>query len=120
MKLYLDDDTIDPALVLALRRAGHDVRTPAEAGLRGAKDPVHYRRAIREGRSLLSRNYDDFKKLHDLVREAQGRHPGVLVVRNDGPKRHNMKPHDVVRALRKLEDAGAPIADEYTILNHWQ
>ena len=36
MKLYLDDDSIALALVLALRRAGHDVRTPAEAGLSGA------------------------------------------------------------------------------------
>jgi len=36
MKLYLDDDSIAPALILALRRAGHDVRTPAEAGLSAA------------------------------------------------------------------------------------
>ena len=120
MKLYLDDDTIALALIQALRRAGHDVRTPDEAGLAGVKDPVHFRQAISEGRSLLSRNYDDFKKLHDLIVQAQGRHPGLLIVRSDGPKRHNMKPHDIVRALRKLEDAGAPIADEYTILNHWQ
>ncbi len=120
MMLYVDDDTIEAALILALRQAGHDVRTPAEAGLSGTKDPVHFRRAIHEGRSLLSHNYDDFKKLHELVLEAQGRHPGVLVVRRDGPKQRRMKSHDIVRALRKLEDAGAPVADEYTILNHWQ
>jgi Domain of unknown function (DUF5615) len=120
MMLYLDDDIAAVALIQALRQAGHDVRTPAEAGLVGVKDPVHFRQAIREGRSLLSRNYDDFKKLHDLVGEVQGRHSGVLMVRNDGPKRRNMKSHDIVRALRKLEDAGVPIADEYIILNHWQ
>ena len=119
MNLYVDDDTIAAALILALRKAGHDVRTPAEAGLAGAKDPVHFRQAIHDRRALLSHNYDDFKKLHELVREAQGRHHGVVVVRRDGPKRHYMKPHDIVRALRKLEDAGAPVADEYTILNHW-
>ncbi len=120
MMLYIDDDTIDTALILALRQAGHDVRTPAEAGLSRAKDPVHLKQAIREGRLLLSRNYDDFQKLHELVVEARGRHPGVLIIRSDGPKRHNMKHHDIVRALRKLESAGVPVADEYTILNHWQ
>lgn len=120
MKLYLDDDSVAAALVAALRQAGHDVRTPAEEGLFGANDPIHFRRAIREGRALLSRNYDDFEELHDLVIQAQGRHPGILVVRNDGSNRRNMKHHDIVRALRKLEGAGVPIADEYTILNHWQ
>ncbi len=120
MMLYLDDDSIDPVLIRALRRAGHDVRTPAEAGLSGAKDQVHFRQAIREDRLLLSRNYDDFEKLHDLIHEAKGRHTGVLIVRHDDPKGRFMKPHEVVRALRKLENAGAPVADEYTILNHWQ
>jgi len=120
MMLYLDDDSIDPVLVLSLRRAGHDVRTPAEAGLSGAHDQVHFRRAIREGRLLLSRNYDDFEELHDLIHEAQGCHPGVLVIRQDDPKKRKMKSHDIVRALRKLEAAGVPIANEYIILNHWQ
>ena len=83
MMLYIDDDTIDSALILALRQTGRDVRTPAEAGLSRAKDPVHFKQAIHEGRLLLSRNYDDFKKLHELVVEAQGRHPGVLVIRSE-------------------------------------
>jgi Domain of unknown function (DUF5615) len=120
MKIYLDDDSVDPALVLALRRAGHDVRTPGEAGLWGAADPVHFRRAVLEGRAILTRNYSDFEDLHHLVIDAGGGHPGVLVIRRDDPKRRNMKPHDIVRALRNLETIGPPIADAYNELNHWQ
>jgi hypothetical protein len=71
-------------------------------------------------RLLLSRNYDDFQKLHDLIHEAKGRHPGVLIVRFEVPKRRFLRAHEVVRALRKLEIAGTPIVDDYTILNHWQ
>jgi Domain of unknown function (DUF5615) len=56
MMLYLDDDIAAVALIQALRRAGHDVRVPGEAGLTGASDPVHLRQAIHEGRSLLTRN----------------------------------------------------------------
>jgi hypothetical protein len=120
MRIYLDDDSAAGVLIQALRQAGHDVRTPAEAGLTGAKDPVHFRQAIREGRSLLSRNFGDFERLHDLIREAQGRHLGVFVIRHDDPKKRKMKSHDIVRALCKLEAAGVPISNEYIVLNHWQ
>ena len=120
MKLNLDDDIASGQMVQTLRRAGHDVRTPADAGLMGAPDPVHFRRAVREGRTILSRNYDDFEDLHLLILEAQGHHAGVLVVRRDNDPRRNMKPPDVVRALRNLEMAGVPIADECLTLNQWQ
>jgi hypothetical protein len=42
------------------------------------------------------------------------------MIRHDDPRKRKMKSHDIVRALRKLEDAGAPIANEYIVLNHWQ
>ncbi len=31
-----------------------------------------------------------------------------------------MKSHDIVRALRKLEQFGVTITNEYIVLNHWQ
>jgi DNA-binding response OmpR family regulator len=120
MRLYLDDDSVAAALVQALRRAGHDVRTPAEAGLTGAHEALHLRQALREDRALLSRNYDDFKALDLLIREAQGRHSGILMIRQDDPKKRKMKSHDIVRALSKLEAAGVTIANEYIVLNHWR
>ena len=120
MMIYLDDDSAGAVLIHALRQAGHDVRTPAEAGLAGAHDALHLRQAIREGRSLLSRNYKDFEPMNFLVHESKGRHSGILMIRQDGPKKRKMKAHDIVRALRKLEDAGAPVANEYIVLNHWQ
>ena len=83
MKLYLDDDIASGLLVQSLRQAGHDVRTPAEAGLAGREDHVHFRRAIQENRLILSRNYQDYEDLHYLIIDAKGHHPGVLLVRRD-------------------------------------
>jgi predicted nuclease of predicted toxin-antitoxin system len=120
MKIYLDDDSIAALLVQTLRGAGHDVRTPADAGLSGAADPVHFRRAIGEGRLMLSRNFRDFERLHLLIQEAKGSHPGVLIVRRDNPKRRNMSPFDVVRALRNLATSGLPLVNAYIRLNVWQ
>ena len=41
---------------MVLRKAGHDVATPADLDISGRPDPVHLTRAIRVGRVLLTRN----------------------------------------------------------------
>ncbi len=120
MRIYLDEDTAWGLLVQALRRAGHDVQTPSEAGLAGEWDPVQMSHAIQQGRAVLTRNYCDFEDLHNLLDLAGGRHPGILVIRRDDNTRRNMSPRDIVRALSKLVAAGVPIADQYIVLNGWQ
>jgi hypothetical protein len=120
MNLYLDDDCISRALIGALRKAGRDLMLPADIGLSGAEDAVHLRRAILEQRAFLSRNYLDFKNLHDLVLTAGGHHPGILVVRKDKNPKHNLTMSGIVLAIGKLLAAGAPVVDEYTVLNHWR
>ena len=51
---------------------------------------------------------------------AQLHHPGILVVRRDNDTSRDLKPAGIVRAIRNLEAAGVPIADQYIILNHWR
>src|SRR5436309_11492351 len=119
MLLYLDDDIIEGLLVKLLRKAGHNVEIPADAGLASADDSVHLTHAIRTGRVLLSQNHKDFEQLHILVLEAQGHHPGVLIVRKDGDKR-DLRPAGIVRTLARLLASGDPISDHYTILNYYR
>src|SRR5207237_4542722 len=83
MKLYLDDDTAAPLLAKLLRKAAHDVQMPSDTGMVGAPDPVHLTRAIADGRICLTKNHDDFWILHNLIKQAQGRHSGIAVVRQD-------------------------------------
>jgi predicted nuclease of predicted toxin-antitoxin system len=120
MRLYLDDDSIFPLLVQLFRRDGHDVLLPADLGIAGAEDPVHLRHAIREDRVFVSHNYDDFKFLHDLLLEARGHHPGICIVRRDNDPSRDMKPPQIVRALRNLIAVNVPVPDQYVILNHWR
>ena|SRR5690242_5218388 len=120
MKLYLDDDCAGKLLAQLLRKAGHDVQVPADAGLAGARDPVHLRHALREQRVLLSRNYQDFESLHELLMEAAGHHPGILVIRKDNDPRRDLKAAGIVRALGNLLAAGISLTDRYVILNHWR
>jgi hypothetical protein len=118
--LYLDDDIASPVLARLLRAAGHDVLLPADVGLSGEKDPVHLTRAIREDRATLTRNYGDFETLHNLIMQARGHHPGVLLVRRDDQAKRNMTPAAIVRALRNLEASSLPIDDHCYELNPWQ
>ncbi len=121
MRLYIDDDSTDASLIRLLRRDGHDIAIPANVGLSGSADQVHFAHAIRDKRTVLTRNHGDFEALHDLfVYAANGHHSGLLVVRYDSNPRNNMSSGDIARALRNLQKAGVAFDDCYYELNHWQ
>jgi predicted nuclease of predicted toxin-antitoxin system len=120
MRIYLDDDSAAPLLARLLVQAGHDVQLPADVGLSGEDDAVHLTHAVRNDRSLLTGNHRDFLNLHNLIMQTQGHHPGVLVVRRDNNPKRDLTPSGIVRAIRNLEAANAPVADQYIILNHWR
>ncbi len=120
MMLYLDDDSDDHVLVRLLQRAGHDVQRPGHAKLSGSDDPVHLKHAIREQRVLLTRNHKDFWQLHQLIEEAQGHHPGILVVRKDNDPTRDMTVRGIVTALKKLIAANVPFRDQLHVLNQWR
>lgn len=120
MKLYLDDDSIADELIARLRKAGHDVVVPADVGLAGASDPRHFVYAMQHDLVLLSRNAVDYGELHEVVTAAQGRHPGLLLVRADNDSTRDMSPSRIVAALAKLLRAGVPLATQVVVLNHWR
>jgi hypothetical protein len=120
MTIYLDDDSASRQLCQLLRKAGHDVSTPAEGAGAGAPDPVHLTWAIRMGRALLTRNARDFTLLHDLVRASGGGHPGILLVHFDNDPARDLTPRGITAAIDKLESSGIEIANELHVLNHWR
>lgn len=96
MRLYLDDDSASPLLTTLLRKGGHDVVVPSDIGMDGKADPAHLKCAIHDGRVCLTKNYDDFLLLHELVLESAGGHPGILVVRQDNDPARDLTPKGIV------------------------
>ena len=96
------------------------MQLPGDVSLAAAADAVHLTHSIREARTLLSHNYRDFEDLHDLVMQAQGHHPGVLVVRRDNDPKRDLSARGIVRAIGNLQAAGVPLVDSYHVLNHWR
>ena len=67
------DEHVDPAIAAALRRAGIDVTTTIQAGLRTQNDEAHLRFARDEGRVIVTRD-------QDFLRLASGAsdHAGIV------------------------------------------
>lgn len=120
MRLYLDDDSARLLLVKLLVQVGHDVQTPGDANTTGLSDPEHLIHTISDDRVLLSGNHGDFSVLHDLVIQAGGHHPGILVVRKDNDLVRDLSPRGIELAIRNLIASGMPLADQLIVLNHWR
>ncbi len=120
MRIYLDEDLSSALLAKLLRSAGHDVMMPLDAGLLGRSDAVQLGNAIQDNRVCATRNYEDYEELHLLIGLAKGRHSGILVVRRENDPTRDLTAKGIVAAIRKLESAGAPIANEYIVLNQWR
>ena len=93
---------------------------PAECGTLGASDARHFEYATRNSLVLITRNYDDFAELHDVVQAANGTHHGILVVRSENDPRRDMTDRGIVSAIEKLQSALVPLVNQIHILNHWR
>lgn len=79
MRLYLDEDSQSGAIAAALRQAGHDVLTTAEAGRMQADDAGQLEFAASEARAILTANRGDFARHHaEYLRNGRA-HAGILI-----------------------------------------
>lgn len=80
LRLYIDEDSMDRALVRALRARGVDVATALEEGMIEREDSDHLEYATAQGRVLYTCNVADFYHLH-ISFPAQGKfHAGIILV----------------------------------------
>jgi hypothetical protein len=75
--------------------------------------------AIAQGLSVLTHDSEDFEDLHELVIAAAGHHAGILIVRFDNDRRHNLTDRGIGTAITKLEAPGVGIRDRIHVLNQW-
>jgi predicted nuclease of predicted toxin-antitoxin system len=116
LQIYVDDCVYDKRLVTLLRAAGHQVTTPADAGLTAASDPAHFKYAQAHNLVLLTKNPDDFVQLH----AADQSHAGILLIYQDNDPGRDMTFAEIVRAVKNLEDAGIVLQGSCIALNAWR
>lgn len=120
MRLYLDDDLDSNALIRALRRAGHAVTSPREAGTRGVDDEEHLRFAAEEGLVLLTANAGDFVELHRAWTLQHRHHAGILIVYRENNPSRDMNLKQIALAVGRVDRSRVPLADNYFNLNFWR
>jgi Domain of unknown function (DUF5615) len=81
VRLYFDEDSMQHALVEALRLRDLDVLTALEADMIEREDEEHLRHAASLGRALCSFNVGDFCRLHGEFLSTANSHQGIILAR---------------------------------------
>jgi len=97
IRLYIDEDSMDQALVQALRARGVNVTTALEEGMIAKNDHLHLDYAARYGRALYSFNRGDFFHLHTQYLTQSKSHAGIILSRQQ-----NYSVGEQMRRLLKL------------------
>jgi len=95
LNLYLDDCAYAKQLAEMLRAAGHTIVIPADVGLTGMSDALHFRYAAQHALVLLTKNPRDFVELH----AANPAHAGILVIYQDNDPQRDMTYGEIVKPL---------------------
>lgn len=80
VRIYVDEDAEEHAVVEGLRNRGIDVLTATDAQLGGATDPEQLAHAVREGRVLYSLNVGDFARIHRDCLTQGVDHFGIIAI----------------------------------------
>jgi hypothetical protein len=79
IKLYLDEDTINRALIKALRSRNIDILTAREADLIQFADERHLEYATSLDRTVFTFNARDFSRLHTEYLASGRHHAGIII-----------------------------------------
>lgn len=80
VRLYVDEDAGEAAVVHGLRARGNDVLTTLEANRCGTTDAAQLIFATEHRRSIYTFNVGDFARLHDEYLKHGTDHAGIIVV----------------------------------------
>jgi hypothetical protein len=105
IRLYRDEDSMQRALVDALRSRGMDVTTALDDNIIDSPDNLHLDHATDQGRVLFSFNRGDFYQLHTTYLMMGKSHAGIILA--------NQQQYSVGEQMRRiLRLAAAKSADD--------
>lgn len=80
VRLYVDEDAGEAAVVEGLQARGFDVLTTAKADRLGTTDTEQLRFATENGRAIFTFNASDFTRLHGEFLDNEVDHAGIIVI----------------------------------------
>lgn len=79
IRLYLDEDVINRALVESLRNSGVEVMTTSDANKLSCTDEEQLIYATEQNRVIYTYNVGDFCRLHSLYMAQEVSHAGIIL-----------------------------------------
>lgn len=79
LRLYFDEDSMDQALIRALKVRGVDVESAWSASMLRRSDADQLSYATSQGRVLYSFNVGDFYRIHSRLLEEGSGHAGIIL-----------------------------------------
>ncbi len=114
--LYIDEDSMNRALVNGLKARNIDVTTAFEANMIEQPDEAQLDYAASEGRVLYSFNVGDFYQLHTLYLSSGKTHPGIVL----GPQQLFSVGEQLRRLLKLIATKSAEeMQNQVEFLGHW-
>jgi hypothetical protein len=83
IRLYLDEDSMSRALLMALRQRDIDVITVSEVKREGFSDQEQLLWAGQNNRAICTFNIQDFSKLHKQFIAEGNFHAGIVLMQQD-------------------------------------
>jgi hypothetical protein len=80
VRLYMDEDASEHAVIVGLRARSIDLLTTAEANRLGMSDADQLAFAREQGRAIYTFNASDFSRLHREYLEQGDSHAGIIVI----------------------------------------
>ncbi len=79
IRLYLDADSMERAVVSGLRARGIDATSALEVGMADSSDEEQLQFARTAGRVLFSFNVGDFQRIHTQYLSRGDKHAGIIL-----------------------------------------
>jgi len=114
--VLLDEDYMHAGLLRALRAAGLDVLSVADAGRRGLSDEEQLTFAALDGRVLYSCNQADFARLHVRWMASGRHHSGIVLSSQRFPVGVQLR---ALLRLAETSDAMGAMTDHLEFLSDW-
>jgi predicted nuclease of predicted toxin-antitoxin system len=114
MRFLIDENLSGPRLASRLRAQGHDPVLAGNVGLLSVTDARLMIYSITDGLPVLTQDSEDFEDLHDLVMAAVGHHAGILIVRFDNDRRHNLTDRGLRQRSASLSPRAFPFVTGFT------
>lgn len=80
IRLFIDEDAAEHALIESLRARGVDLLTVVEAGTSGEEDDAQLALATSQDRTFYTLNVGDFCLLHKQLLSEGKEHAGIIVI----------------------------------------